>query len=127
MKDNFSEQSTIYLVDGRVLLENTHTGVMTTVCSHNWNDEEATVICKQLAMGDTGTATQVSRNWEYSRGLFNVQCTGSEADLFDCNYATSDHSYMCDYVGDAGVNCSYSNTRMSFFTCLTVIYMFEIS
>ena len=104
------EQSDIYVVDGRVLLQNKNTGVISTVCSNNWGNEEATVICKQLGLGDSGIAFEVSRNWEYSRGLFDVKCTGSEDRLTDCSYASSDYYYICDFVGDAAVSCIENGT-----------------
>jgi hypothetical protein len=58
--DNFSQnlvvkwgQNTIYLGTGGLLLSvNGQTGIRSTVCSYNWEDDDATVVCKHLGMGN---------------------------------------------------------------------------
>ncbi|XP_076094042.1 scavenger receptor cysteine-rich type 1 protein M160-like [Mytilus galloprovincialis] len=91
--------------DGRVLLYNAETYNTSTVCAYNWNDQDATVVCKQTGMGDIGKATRINRNYNFSRSMFNVYCTGNETDLSECTYDTSDSMRMCDYEQDAGVHC----------------------
>ncbi|CAC5399526.1 DMBT1 [Mytilus coruscus] len=91
--------------DGRVLLYNAETYNTSTICSYNWNDQDATVVCKQNGMGDIGKATYIDRDYNFSRSMFNVNCTGYETDLSECAYDTSDRMGMCDYVQDAGVHC----------------------
>ena len=105
------EQSDVYLdPDGRVMLHNPYTMMTSTLCSENWDDEDASVICRQTGMGEYGVATTLSRRWEYNRGLFDVQCTGSEKSIFGCTYARTDYHLTCDYEDDAGVNCTGSST-----------------
>ena len=91
--------------DGRVLLYNAETYNTSTVCAYNWNDQDATVVCKQTGMGDIGKATHINRDYNFSRSMFNVYCTGNETDLSECTYDTSDSMRMCDSEQDAGVHC----------------------
>ncbi|XP_063412541.1 uncharacterized protein LOC134695221 [Mytilus trossulus] len=92
--------------DGRVLLYNAETYNTSTVCAYNWNDQDATVVCKQIGMGDIGKATHINRDYNFSRSMFNVYCTGNETDLSECTYDNSDSMGMCDYEQDAGVHCT---------------------
>ncbi|VDI15414.1 Hypothetical predicted protein [Mytilus galloprovincialis] len=102
--------------DGRVLLYNAETYNTSTVCAYNWNDQDATVVCKQTGMGDIGKATHINRDYNFSRSMFNVYCTGYETDLSECTYDTSDSMRMCDYEQDAGVHCIDTESTSSMST-----------
>ncbi|XP_052106030.1 deleted in malignant brain tumors 1 protein-like [Mytilus californianus] len=102
--------------DGRVLLYNADTYNTSSICSYNWNDQDATVVCKQTGMGDIGKATYIDRDYNFSRSIFNVYCTGNETDLSECTYDTSDSMGMCDYVQDAGVHCIDTDSTSSMST-----------
>jgi hypothetical protein len=44
-------QNTLYLgTGGRLFSVNGQTGVPSTVCSYNWEDDDATVVCKHLSL-----------------------------------------------------------------------------
>ena len=98
--------------DGRVYSIDGNTLQTTTICSYNWDNHDATVVCKELALGTFGMATNIPRNYTYLRSMFNVQCSGNESTIFNCMHDTYDYSYMCTSMGDAGVECSY-NSRYS--------------
>ena len=101
--------------DGRVYSTDWNTFQTKTICSYNWDNHDATVVCKELALGTYGTATYIPRNYTYERSMFNVQCLGNETSIFNCTHDTYDYSLMCASMSDAGVNCSYDsyNSRYS--------------
>ena len=78
-----------------------------TVCTNAWDDNDATVICHQLGMGDFGFAISGSTvpHSNASSLMDNVHCYGSETDIFDCQHDSSDLEY-CKYTQKAGVKCS---------------------
>ena len=92
---------------------NGQTGITSTVCSYNWEDDDATVVCKHLGMGTSGRATHIDQDYNYTRSMFNVYCTGHEYSLFDCNYDTSDVKGMCYSANDAAVECTNNSTNDS--------------
>lgn len=94
--------------NGRIFTYNISTGVASTICSYNWNDQDASVICKQTGLGDNGRATYPARDYTYERSMFYVQCTGTENQITECFYETSDSTGMCESAQDAGVAC-FSN------------------
>ena len=107
-------QNTIYLGSGgRLLAFNIETGVTSTVCSNYWEDADATVVCKQLGLGTSGRATNIYQDYNYTRSMFNVYCTGYEYSLFDCSYDTSDMTGMCYSANDAAVECTNKSTNNS--------------
>ena len=93
-----------------MLSVNGQTGIPSTVCSYNWEDDDATVVCKHLGMGTSGRATNIDQDYNYTRSMFNVYCTGHEYSLFDCSYETSDVTGMCHSANDAAVECTNNNT-----------------
>ncbi|XP_011406906.2 PREDICTED: deleted in malignant brain tumors 1 protein-like isoform X1 [Amphimedon queenslandica] len=77
-----------------------------TVCDDSWDNIDATVVCRQLGLGSTGTAFS-SAYFGQGTGrivMDDVGCFGSESNLIDC-YHTTNHN--CDHYEDAGVRCSY--------------------
>ena len=90
---------------------NGQTGVLSTVCSYNWEDDDATVVCKHLEMGNSGRATNIDQDYNYTRSMFNVYCTGNENSLFDCSYDTRDVKGMCSSANDAAVECTNNSTN----------------
>ncbi|XP_036840121.1 neurotrypsin-like [Oncorhynchus mykiss] len=77
------------------------------VCDTHWTDRDASVICKQLGLGEIGTALQHSYFGPGS-GLFHYErlgCRGNENSLLDCRsrkFVTSD----CNHGNEAGVVCA---------------------
>lgn len=96
-----------------MLSVNGQTGITSTVCSYNWEDDDATVVCKHLGMGNSGRATNIDQDYNYTRSMFNVYCTGHEYSLFDCSYDTSDLTGMCYSANDAAVKCTNNSTNDS--------------
>ena len=77
-----------------------------TICDDNWNFLNARVVCRQLGYPD---AVDAPRSSHYGPGtgkiwLNNVECTGTEPDLFTCNNdGIGTHS--CGHLEDASVEC----------------------
>ncbi|XP_053118567.1 deleted in malignant brain tumors 1 protein-like [Hemicordylus capensis] len=78
-----------------------------TVCDDGWGLPDASVVCKQL---DCGFTLKALHGAHFGRGsgpifLDDVNCTGSEATLRDCN-GRNVGEHDCDHAEDAGVVCS---------------------
>ncbi|XP_053388146.1 deleted in malignant brain tumors 1 protein-like [Mercenaria mercenaria] len=90
-----------------------HDGHWGTICDSQWDDEDATVICKMLSAypyeGEVfGKAVKSSY---FGRGegpvwLADVRCRGTEHDIKDCTKSWAG-GVNCDHTNDAGVICSY--------------------
>ena len=77
-----------------------------TVCDDNWDDIDSDVVCRQL--GFTGAnATRADAYFGQGSGpilLDEVECTGSEAYIWDCSHDEwNDHD--CSHFEDVGVEC----------------------
>ncbi|XP_061166784.1 scavenger receptor cysteine-rich type 1 protein M130-like [Saccostrea echinata] len=78
-------------------------GIWSTVCDGNWDDNDATVVCKQLGLGNSGIAM---KNAAFGKGVGPIHvdkfaCKGDENDLLKCSFTRS----SCDHSDDAGVVC----------------------
>ncbi|XP_049738297.1 scavenger receptor cysteine-rich type 1 protein M160-like isoform X1 [Elephas maximus indicus] len=90
---------------GRVEVR-TH-GQWWTICSNGWNNEEATVVCKQLGCPFAAHISNHAKPSNDSREIWinHVSCTGNESALWDCTYdekAKKD----CAQRSDTEVTCS---------------------
>ena len=83
------------------------TGFEGTICSNSWDDMDADVLCRQIGFSG-GTATFVARNTSFARGIFDIDCTGSESNLTSCQAVYYDQSGTCRYLPDAGAICHTS-------------------
>ena len=76
-----------------------------TVCDDFWDDNDATVICKQL--GYSRGSARVSAYFGEGSGLIlldNVNCNGRESSIFTCSHRNfGEHD--CVHNEDAGVVC----------------------
>ncbi|XP_048734598.2 deleted in malignant brain tumors 1 protein-like [Ostrea edulis] len=91
-------------------------GQWSTVCDDNWDNRDATTVCRMLTdypidRNVTGTAFQGAF---FGTGtgrvaMSNVQCNGSEVSLFTCP-ADMTGGVNCDHSRDAGVSCSVNNS-----------------
>ncbi|XP_041453692.1 deleted in malignant brain tumors 1 protein-like [Lytechinus variegatus] len=91
--------------EGRVEVQ--YNGEWGTVCDDFWDDTDATVVCQILDLGDIGTAYSSAHFGEGSGSIIlnEVQCNGTEADLFACPHS-GPNIYNCGHFEDAGVSCS---------------------
>jgi len=78
-----------------------------TVCDDDWDLNDANVVCKQLGYSMGASAARSSAYFGEGSGIIwfdDVQCTGSEAHLYDClNDGVGIHN--CRHTEDAGVTC----------------------
>ncbi|TSK14798.1 Neurotrypsin [Bagarius yarrelli] len=78
-----------------------------SVCDTHWTDRDASVVCRQLGLGEIGTALQHSYFGPGS-GLFHytrLGCRGNESSLLECRsrkFVTND----CSHGNEAGVLCA---------------------
>uniref|UniRef100_A0A8C9ERL6 Soluble scavenger receptor cysteine-rich domain-containing protein SSC5D n=1 Tax=Pavo cristatus TaxID=9049 RepID=A0A8C9ERL6_PAVCR len=85
-----------------------------TICDDGWDLADANVVCRQLGCGTAVLATKAAH---YGRGqdtiwLDEVNCTGMEESIFDCN-ASAWGVNNCYHGEDAGVLCSDSGVPIS--------------
>ncbi|XP_038061130.1 deleted in malignant brain tumors 1 protein-like [Patiria miniata] len=86
-----------------------------TVCDDGWSLDEATVVCRQLGLGDAQEATH---NASFGPGtgdilLGNVSCSGNEDTLMDCSHPPVG-THHCTHMEDAGVICrAQASIRLS--------------
>ena len=84
-----------------------------TVCDDLWDDNDATVICKQL--GYSRGSARVSAYFGEGGGLIlldNVNCNGGESTLFGCSHGNfGEHD--CTHNEDAGVVCYGESSKGS--------------
>ncbi|RUS70459.1 hypothetical protein EGW08_021778, partial [Elysia chlorotica] len=82
-----------------------------TVCDDQWDDLDATVVCKYLGF-DGGMATFDGHEDGNGKILLdNVQCVGNETSLSECLHIGI-NSHNCDHTEDAGVACFYATTAV---------------
>ena len=74
------------------------------VCDDDWDDRDATVVCRQLGLGHFGRATTNSRFGTVPPNFImdEVACSGSEEKLQSCHHSTS---HNCKGSEGAGVVC----------------------
>lgn len=96
--------------NGRVLVYDYNTYNTTSVCADDWDDIDATIVCKQTGQGDTGRAMHLERDYNFTSKFGHVNCMGHESEIHDCQF--SDNYGVCHYF-DAAAECSYSTTSGS--------------
>ena len=96
-----------YPWEGRV--EVYHEGRWHKICEHDWDSKDATVVCRELGYGTAKDVIHGARDY-YGQGfsqilLSELDCTGKEKNIKQCNHAgyyVHDH---CDHIQNAGVKC----------------------
>lgn len=78
-----------------------------TICDHNWDINDALVVCRQLGFGNVD---KVRSDAFFGEGVGRilmslVDCQGTERALTECHYDTYEANY-CIHSEDAGVVCA---------------------
>ena len=84
-----------------------HNGEWGTVCDDNWDNADATVVCRQLGFNSSVTAYGSAH---YGQGtgpiwLSKLNCIGNESSLTDCNQFKAE-TKNCTHSNDAAVTCN---------------------
>ena len=85
------------------IVEIKYQGVWGTICDDGWDDNDATVVCRELGFLN-GVATQPlfpGPVW-----LRQVECLGNESKLSLCPHSGVGRVGNCTHGQDAGVKCS---------------------
>ena len=92
--------------EGRV--EVNYNGEWGTVCDGGWNDTDASVVCRQLGFGSSGTAIRSASFGQGSGSIWldSVICTGNESTLASCGHLGVNITRFCNHSEDAGVRCT---------------------
>uniref|UniRef100_A0A3B4BX72 Lysyl oxidase homolog n=1 Tax=Pygocentrus nattereri TaxID=42514 RepID=A0A3B4BX72_PYGNA len=92
--------------EGRVeVLKNGEWG---TICDDHWNLVSATVVCRELGFG---TAKEALSGGQLGQGMGpvhmnEVQCSGFEKSVTECQFNMDKDSEGCSHEEDAGVRCN---------------------
>nr|XP_022333493.1 deleted in malignant brain tumors 1 protein-like [Crassostrea virginica] len=112
-----SDPDEIRLVGGRKASEGRiewlHNGIWGSVCSQNFSDSEAEVLCRSLGFL-SGNAT-VHRGGTFGHTtqpevVSDIQCQGTEADVSNCTVTYSERP--CSPGEEVGVSCDTTPTRL---------------
>lgn len=97
---------------GRVEVARNRSGPWGSVCDDLWTEREAQVVCRNLNY-QWGTAHSNSPFGEGSGSIFldNVQCTGTESSLSECQH-NGWGVHNCRHYEDAGVSCYNNSVRL---------------
>ncbi|XP_052696969.1 uncharacterized protein LOC128175386 isoform X6 [Crassostrea angulata] len=114
--DNCTEKNLVRLVDGATphegRVEIYNKGVWGTVCDDFWDDRDAAVVCGMLGYSRKnakGLCCEVYGKGGPQIWLDNVECFGTESDIFHCQHiGWGNHN--CDNHEDAAVQCYPSGT-----------------
>jgi len=90
------------------------------ICHNSWNSKDASVVCRVLGY-ESGEATNSSNFGAVPNNFImdNVHCTGDEASVWDCGFATSTN---CSSTDGAGVMCfSNEHSKKDNYTNFVVI------
>ena len=91
--------------EGRV--EVNYNGEWGTVCDNGWSSTDASVVCRQLGFGSSGTAIRSAGFGQGSGSIWldSVTCTGSESTLASCGHLGVNITQSCSHSNDAGARC----------------------
>ena len=105
--------SNVHLVGGAVEYEGRveiyRMGEWGTVCDHEWDFNDATVVCRQLGYSRAVSARLGAYYGQGSGKIWmdGVRCRGNEIELQQCPFS-SWKKYNCDHSRDVGVICGKS-------------------
>jgi deleted-in-malignant-brain-tumors protein 1 len=89
-------------------------GTWGTICSHFWDNNDASVICRQLGYSSYGAIaiTGINSNSVWPHHILDLNCTGDEMNYLNCSY-NGLIDYSCPSNADASVYCQDIDTVMS--------------
>ena len=109
---------------GRV--EVNYNGQWGTVCDDGWDSTDASVVCRQLGFGSSGTAIGSAGFGQGSGPIWldSVTCTGSELTLADCGHLGVGVTRSCYHFEDAGVTCSLQGVCLIIYIYIIILYIY---
>ncbi|KAL3888985.1 hypothetical protein ACJMK2_001344, partial [Sinanodonta woodiana] len=104
--------SKVRLVDGQTQYEGRveiyYNGSWGTICDDNWDNNDATVVCRMLGYSTIGASAVCCAGFgnNTSLGIFldDVMCSGHESSIYNCSHNPW-YSHNCGHHEDAGVRC----------------------
>ncbi|KAK3746952.1 hypothetical protein RRG08_030362 [Elysia crispata] len=105
---NISIKGTSEMNSNTGVLQMTYQGVSGTICSDNWDDNDAAVACKQLGYSGGSAYSHFLSRYSSGMGPFwtsNVDCQGTESTLSDCQHDGFGEVSSCKSRHYAGVLC----------------------
>ena len=84
-----------------------------TICDDDWDDRDASVVCKTLGLGGDGSA--LHRYDKPGKGqiwLTEVKCGKNTQTFLACKGSTPSYTGMCSHDEDAGVDCREGETEI---------------
>uniref|UniRef100_UPI0037E7ECD9 macrophage receptor MARCO n=1 Tax=Semicossyphus pulcher TaxID=241346 RepID=UPI0037E7ECD9 len=103
--DRGAGEINVRLVPGRSRgrVEVKYNGIWGTVCDDNFDSVDGKVICKMLGFR-TAVTVYTAGSGSGRIWLDELQCTGTESDIFDCTHAGIGTN-NCQHTEDVGVQC----------------------
>ncbi|CAG2256519.1 unnamed protein product [Mytilus edulis] len=101
--------------DHRVIVYQPSLTGMYHLCSHGWDDNDATVFCKYLNRTWIGSSTVVDKLIDIPIAPYSLHCDGLEVSLFECNY--TEDTTSCNTTKVAGAVCCQGKDRLG--QCVT--------
>ncbi|KAG8454039.1 hypothetical protein GDO86_000610 [Hymenochirus boettgeri] len=91
-------------------------GAWGTICNSQWDDNDASVICRQLELGDKGVAKKAILSGSNIISAFwnDVRCRGNEENILQCPKDTW-RGGTCPQDTAAAVTCSFTHARDAVF------------
>ena len=86
------------------------------MCDDDWDNSDASVICKQLGFSTSGSAVSFA-GFGQGNGtilLDEVNCAANQLNIFNCPH-NGFKNHDCTHSEDAGVRCS--DSRGELFSC----------
>ncbi|KAM4049934.1 neurotrypsin isoform 1-T1 [Anomaloglossus baeobatrachus] len=88
-------------------------GAWGTICSGQWDDNDASVICRQLELGNRGEAKKISLSGVIPSFWNDVRCRGDEENILLCEKNIWQGG-TCPQNVAAAVTCSFTHATDSF-------------